>query len=151
MCEYIGKEPSDREIDWRQYNLFIDLYKFYFDVVIKANIAFYAITGAIISFNYSILIKYKMSAAGKEHPEIYQSMGNGLFLPIFTALVFVVVFIYGAIKLYKLHKEVIRLAKKLCLGYYPDFTPLVSILCVFAVFHIIAAILLYYLWKITEL
>ncbi len=38
------------ELLWREYQLGVDLYKFYLDLVIKAIVGYYAITGGILSF-----------------------------------------------------------------------------------------------------
>lgn len=49
--------PTDRELLWRQYNLWLDLYKFHLDLVLKANAFFYLITGGILTFILLILRK----------------------------------------------------------------------------------------------
>jgi hypothetical protein len=41
------------ELLWREYQLSIDLYKFYFDIVIKSVIGYYAVTGGILSFYFT--------------------------------------------------------------------------------------------------
>lgn len=38
---------------WRQYQLSIDLYKFYLDLVVKAIIGYYAITAGVLSFYFT--------------------------------------------------------------------------------------------------
>jgi hypothetical protein len=47
------------ELLWRQYALSVDLYKFYMDLVVKFNVFYYAVTGAILSFFLLTLI-FKM-------------------------------------------------------------------------------------------
>jgi hypothetical protein len=44
---------DDRELLWRQYQLNIDLYKGYLELIVKINVFYYAITGAILSFFFS--------------------------------------------------------------------------------------------------
>lgn len=44
---------NDRELLWRQYQLNVDLYKGYLELVIKMNVFYYAVTGAILSFYFS--------------------------------------------------------------------------------------------------
>lgn len=44
-------QPSD-DLLWKQYALHVDLYKFYFDLTIKINVFYYAITGAILSYYF---------------------------------------------------------------------------------------------------
>jgi hypothetical protein len=43
-------EPSTKEIDWRDYALSADIYKFYVDILLKFNIFYYGITGGIVSY-----------------------------------------------------------------------------------------------------
>jgi hypothetical protein len=38
------------QLNWNRYALHIDLYKFYFDIIIKLNIFYFGITGAILSY-----------------------------------------------------------------------------------------------------
>ena len=41
------------ELLWSQYSKLIDLYKFYLDITLKANILYYVITGGILTFIFS--------------------------------------------------------------------------------------------------
>jgi hypothetical protein len=43
-------EVSLSEIRWRQYALYVDLYKYFFEITIKYNVFYYVITGGIVSF-----------------------------------------------------------------------------------------------------
>ena len=40
----------DKDILWKQFSLYVDLYKFYMDITMKVNLFYYGITGAILSF-----------------------------------------------------------------------------------------------------
>jgi len=44
---------DDRELLWHQYQMNVDLYKGYLDLVVKINVFYYDITGAIVSFYFS--------------------------------------------------------------------------------------------------
>ena len=44
---------DQNELLWNQYTKLIDLYKFYLDITLKANIFYYAITGGILTFIFS--------------------------------------------------------------------------------------------------
>jgi hypothetical protein len=48
-----GESPSQRELFWREYQMSIDLYKFYVELVVKLIVAYYAITGGILSFYFA--------------------------------------------------------------------------------------------------
>lgn len=54
----MASNPSDgaipkAELLWREYQLSVDLYKFYVDVVIKVVVGYYAVTGGILSFYFT--------------------------------------------------------------------------------------------------
>src|SRR2546421_201779 len=74
--------PTKRELLWRQYNLWLDLYKFHMDLILKANAFFYLITGGILSYYF----------AHPEQPLIKLS----LLLPAFMGLALTLAFAYGA-------------------------------------------------------
>ena len=44
---------EEKELLWRRYSLHVDLYKFYFDLVVKLNMLYYGITGALISYYFT--------------------------------------------------------------------------------------------------
>jgi hypothetical protein len=46
-------EVSQSELLWREYQMSVDLYKFYRDIVVKIILAYYAITGTILSFYFA--------------------------------------------------------------------------------------------------
>jgi hypothetical protein len=43
----------DKDLVWKQYQIHVDLYKHYLDLVIKFNAFYYAITGAFLSYYFS--------------------------------------------------------------------------------------------------
>lgn len=45
--------PSQRELQWREYQMSVDMYKFYVAIVVKAILSYYAITGAILTFYFA--------------------------------------------------------------------------------------------------
>jgi len=49
------EEFVDKDLLWKQYQLHIDLYKHYLDLVVKFNVFYYAITGAFLSYYFSHL------------------------------------------------------------------------------------------------
>ncbi|MDT7540818.1 MAG: hypothetical protein QOE33_722 [Acidobacteriota bacterium] len=50
-----SSEFIDKELLWKQYQMSIDLYKHYLELVIKFNVFYYAITGAFLSYYFSHL------------------------------------------------------------------------------------------------
>jgi len=79
--------PDDDKL-WKEYNIHIDLYKHYLELVLKFNIFYYAITGAILSFYFS-----KVQIA---------TIRYSLIFPILMSLLFASFFFYGAKLLSKL-------------------------------------------------
>jgi hypothetical protein len=44
--------PTTRKLQWREYEVQVDLYKHYMDMLMKVNAFFYIITGGILSFYF---------------------------------------------------------------------------------------------------
>jgi hypothetical protein len=77
-----GGLVDKKQENWNRYALHIDLYKFYFDLIIKINIFYYGITGAILSF-------YLSKEANNTQLEYI------LFLPIIFGLSIIALCIFG--------------------------------------------------------
>ena len=94
----MGDELSERELLWRQYNLHVDLYKFYLDIALKVNVFFYVITGGILTFYFANsnerLIRYS------------------LLLPIILSIGFGGVFIYGSILMSVVREDIFRIRRQ---------------------------------------
>jgi ABC-type multidrug transport system permease subunit len=114
------------EILWKQYQQNVDLYKFYMELVIKFNIFYYAVTGGIISFYF----------ANNTIPNIKYS----LLLPILMSICFAGFFIYGAILMKHLRREVFEIRDKLTLTVAPDVSVLSVLLYIFSAIYIIISI-----------
>lgn len=123
----MANEPSEREILWRDYALSTDLYKFYFELLVKINVVYYAITGGIVSF---CLSKF----------ETANYVRWGLLLPTLMAAGLAIFFIYAAPFATTLRDKAYDLAKKLEIAVPRDFSPLVFALRIFAVLHMIGAL-----------
>ena len=122
----MGDELSERELLWRQYNLHVDLYKFYLDIALKLNVFFYVITGGILTFYFANsnerLIRYS------------------LLLPIILSVAFGGVFIYGSILMSVIRTDIFQIRDKLNLDVAPDVRVLSVLLRVFAIiFFVVAA------------
>jgi hypothetical protein len=99
-------EPSARELAWRQYNLLIDLYKHYTELIVQINIFFYGITGAILTFLFA-------------NPN-EKSLKYSLLLPIGLSLLLVGICIYGARLWVPFQNGIYRLCRDLELKIWPD-------------------------------
>ena len=120
--------PMDgQELLWRQYQQNIELYKFYMDLSIKFNVLFYAATGAIVSYvlaqhNGNDLIQY------------------ALVLPLVMSLCFGGFFVYGAVLMRVLRRDIFAIRDALQLQAAPDVGVLSVLLYVFAFVFLLIAI-----------
>jgi hypothetical protein len=122
---------GDRELLWRQYNLWVDIYKFHMDLVLKANAFFYLITGGILSYYFAHtdqrLIKWS------------------LLLPAFMSLVLAVAFAYGARLVALKSKGLTHITMDLNFRTGPDMGVLTMLLWAGATIFLIVAIALIFL------
>lgn len=109
----------DKDLLWKQYQLHVDLYKHYLELVLKFNVFYYAATGAILSFFFSKtgvgLIKYS------------------LLFPIMMSVAFGILFIYGAFTLRITRQDVFDIRDKLGLETAPEFNVLKWLLVLSAI------------------
>ena len=119
-------DPSEPELSWRKYSLIAELYKFYLSLIVKANIFYYAVTGAIVSF---CVTRSEISYAK-----------YSLVLPFIMSLCFIVIFCQ-AIKPAQLYRnESHTLSRELKFKTSLNFDALVHVLKAFIVLHITCVI-----------
>ena len=111
-------EP-DPEFVWRQYNLWIDLYKFHMELLLKANTFFYLITGGILTFYLA-------------HPE-QKMLRFSLVLPIVIGVALAATFFYGMRFVGVKRREVQRLGSLMNCGVPPDVNALPVLLLASAI------------------
>jgi hypothetical protein len=116
----------DKEILWKQFVVYVDLYKFYMDLTIKINLFYYGITGAIVSFYFT-------------HPHT-PLIRYALCLPVLMALAFSGIFIYGAHLMPILRFDLFDIRDKLGLATAPDLGVLTLILRIFAILLLFVAV-----------
>ena len=91
---------------WKQYELQVDLYKGYLELLLKFNVFYYAATGAIVSYYFS-------------KPDI-PWMKFSLWFPILMSIGFAILFIYGASQTHVVRQELFDIRDKLGLDTAPD-------------------------------
>jgi hypothetical protein len=101
---------ADREYLWRQYNLWIELYKFHMELVLKASGFYFFVTGGMLTFAYS----------SADEPVIRAS----LMLPALMGVALVVTFFYGAVLAANHRRDVLVLAQQLGFAVAPDVNAL---------------------------
>ena len=124
MNDKISKD--ELELLWKQYSLHVDLYKFYFDVSLKGNIFFYAITGGILAFYF---------AHSSEHLIKYS-----LLVPIIMSITFSGICAYGSKLMKIVRKDIFQIRDRLGLATSPDANALIWLLRVFAALFFVVAI-----------
>jgi hypothetical protein len=94
------------KLQWREYEVQIDLYKHYMDIVLKANAFFYFVAGSILSFYF---LNY-------DKPFVRYA----LLLPVFISFVLGVIFFYGASRWQRVVRMIREGAESLELVKAPD-------------------------------
>ena len=92
-------EPSERELLWREYNLHIELYKYYMDIALKTNSFFYLITGGIVSF----------CVANTDRPLVRLA----LILPVIMSVALAFGFFYSALLSTRGRRQIFAIANKI--------------------------------------
>jgi hypothetical protein len=110
----------DADLLWKQYSLHVDLYKFYLDLVLKTNVFFYGITGAILTYYFTHQGEPLVSLA--------------LLLPLGMSAALCGTFFYGAYLAGFTRREVFSIRDRLGLDSAPDMQVLQVLLRVFGSF-----------------
>lgn len=109
---------TQQEIYWRQYQLNIETYRGYLELVLKINGLYYAITGAIVSYYFG-------HAAEK-------LMQLSLILPLIMSIALAVFFILGVFAAGVTRRETFDLRDKLGLDATAEMAVLIVLLCISA-------------------
>lgn len=119
------KQARHWELLWKQYELHVDLYKFYMETSIKLNLFFYLITGGILTFYF----------ANQGEPLVRYS----LILPIVLSVAFSGIALYGAHPMRYVRDDLFNIRDELALETAPDVHVLAILLRTFAaVFAVVA-------------
>ncbi|MBI3609535.1 MAG: hypothetical protein HY204_02400 [Nitrospirae bacterium] len=121
------------ELLWRQFELHVGLYKHYLELTLKMNAAYYAITGAIVSYVLA-------------HREDGMSRA-GLFIPLVLGVGLVGLFIYGAVMLRYTRQEMISIRDELGLKTIPELNVLTVLLWLSAGGFIVVSAGVIFLWR----
>lgn len=117
---------DDRDLLWSQYNQVVELYKYYLDIIIKLNVFFYAVTGAILSFVVANLKEPNFKLA--------------VLLPLAISLGFAIVSFYGATLVPALRREIAACRDALGLKTSPEAQVLTVLLVMFGVIFLAVAV-----------
>jgi hypothetical protein len=125
---------DQREILWRQYQLNIDTYRGYLDLVLKMNGFYYAVTGAIVSYYFA--------------HRTDELMKLSLILPLIMSVALSVFFVLGAFAARVTRSETFALRDKLELEATAEMAVLIFLLGISAgLMVIVASGLGWLLWR----
>ena len=123
-------------IEWKDFELSVELHKSYLDFVMKLNLFLYAITGSILSFHFS-----------QENPT---SSIYALMLPIALSFSLGCFLLYCSKLAWTLRGNIKIRAEKLGLSIYPEGIVLVLLCVIFGlILVVVSVVLLCYLLKLT--
>ncbi len=105
---------DQREIFWRQYQLNIETYRGYLELVLKINGFYYAVTGAIVSYYFAHRSE--------------ELMKPSLLLPLLMSIALAAFFILGAFAAQVTRKETFSLRDKLGLEATAEIAVLIVLL-----------------------
>lgn len=120
---------------WRQYELHVDLYKYYLKLALEFNFLYYAITGAILSYYF----------AHSDLPLVKYS----LVLPVVMSVLFCGFFMYGAYLIEASRTDVFQIRDSLKLDVAPDLNVLSVLLRLFAALMCVVAVAIVVLMSTT--
>jgi len=122
----VGLNKDERDERWKEYNLHIDLYKYYLELSLKANLFFYAITGTIVGFYLT-------------HPEVgYKKVS--LLLPILLSLALGGIFIHGGILWIRVSGIIRETRRELNIKKAPDINLMTTLLIVFGFIFLVVGV-----------
>lgn len=116
---------TQQEIYWRQYQLNIETYRGYLELVLKINGLYYAITGAIVSYYFSHAAE--------------QAMQLSLLLPLIMSVALAIFFVLGAFAARVTRRETFDLRDKLGLAATAEMAVLIVLLGISAGLMLIVA------------
>ncbi|HVG33032.1 MAG TPA: hypothetical protein VM911_08130 [Pyrinomonadaceae bacterium] len=139
-AEAAQRELQRTEVQWREYETHVDLYKYYLDLGLKTNAFFYVLTGVIVGFYL-------------KNTDV-QYIKISLLLPIAISIALGSVFIYGAMLWRKVTRNIKTIIEdlnhsELKIRQTPDIHLLSLLLLLFGFLFLIVGVSLGVLWILT--
>lgn len=108
---------DSNSVEWKDFELSVELHKSYLEFIMKLNLFHYAVTGAILSFHFS-----------KESPQVSIF---ALLLPIILSMMLGAFFLFCTKLAWNLRNNIKLRAEKLGLEVYPEGIVLVLLCAMF--------------------
>jgi len=122
---------------WKQYATYVDLFKFYLDTALKANIWFYSITGAILTYYF------KEESARPDSP-VTTPLDHALVLPMVLGIGLGVIFLFGSTQANDMRNKLNYIRDELKLPGMPHVHVLIYFLALAGFLHIAVSICIYF-------
>jgi hypothetical protein len=120
------------ELLWRQFELHVGLYKHYLELTLKMNAAYYAITGAIVTY----VLAHRTDGMSRA----------GLFIPVVLGVGLVLLFAYGAVMLRYTRDEMISIRDELRLQTIHELRVLSLLLWLSAIGFLVVSVGVVFIW-----
>ena len=120
------------ELLWRRFELHVSLFKHYLELTLKINVAFYAISGAVLSYVLA-------------HPGDRTSQG-GLLIPLVLGIGLTTVSVFGALMLGETRRDLLAIRDELGLQTIPEIRVLSLLLWVSSLGFLAVSIAVLVLW-----
>ena len=120
------------ELLWRRFELHVSLFKHYLELTLKINVAFYAISGAVLSYVLA-------------HPGDRTSQG-GLLIPLVLGIGLTTVSVFGALMLGETRRDLLAIRDELELQTIPEIRVLSLLLWVSSLGFLAVSIAVLVLW-----
>jgi hypothetical protein len=106
---------EEKQLLWNRYSIHIELYQKYMDIVLKINLFYYGITGALLSFYFS-------------NNGNNSTIEYGLILPILFSFALMLLFYFADKSLSVSNRDIKSIVSKLGMDYYVRADALIYIL-----------------------
>lgn len=127
MSEEENLSEEEKSNLLKEMEIWIDLYKFYFDLTLKANAIFYGIAGAVASF---VLDK---------NPVLLFA----LLFPAILGFILAIVSLYGSAQFNPLQERFLEIMDKISPNIHPLVKPLQVTLCLAGILSLIVSLVLF--------
>ena len=128
------RTPEHLESLRKQYETYVDLFKFYLDLILKATVWYYTITGAILSFHFS-----------DKNPQAATTI-HAVLLPALFSVVLFLIFFGASTLAVKMQNELDRIRDDLGLEGAPHVQVLIWSTRLFGLTYIIVGAVLFAYW-----
>ena len=127
-------ESKSQDHLWKEYLLYIDLYKYYITTMSQINIFHLSLTGGV----YAYIVNNEGTKAATTLKYVF-------VLPVFVSVVLFIMIVMNIGPIKMLYSEIDRISTKLGLRAKPTYSPMTVMAALFAIVNAVVAFYLVYL------